>query len=457
MSEGNKHIARRNAESLDKELRWLSRVINTRIKLYFEDEHQGNRVEEMPMPPQEKGDSLYADLINYCNMGFAERLVLILAIAPHIKPEILDYFLITNKLYSRGYSEFGGLKGDYHSGFLPTVETAMFLLTGGDVTKRLAYAKLFEEDCYLLKQNILEINLAGTNDEPVYSAALKVSQEYLSLLTTGDEYRPVYSEKFPAERLTSRMEWDDLVVDQGIYNDLLEIKAWIEHGERLLYEFDLAKKVKKGFRALFYGPPGTGKTLAVTLLAKETGLDAYRVDLSKLVSKYIGETEKNLANVFKQAENKNWILFFDEADSIFGKRSSGSGGSSGQDRYANQSISYLLQRIEDYPGVIILATNLKNNMDEAFFRRIQSMIFFKKPDVDLRFNLWKKAFPTHFQLDASVDLEEIAYKYDMAGGAITNVVRYCSLMALQRGNNTVIEEDLIKGIKKEFVKEGKMV
>ena len=173
-----------------------------------------------------------------------------------------------------------------------------------------------------------------------------------------------------------------------------------------------------------------------------------------VVSKFIGETEKNLANVFDQAENKRWILFFDEADALFGKRTQ---TSSSNDRYANQEVSYLLQRIEDFSGVIVLATNLKANLDDAFSRRFQSMIYFGLPDPQQRLQLWQNGFSHKSPLEPGLDLEAIAQKYEMAGGAITNVVRYTSMKALKRGDAVIMQKDILKGIKKEFAKEGKLV
>jgi SpoVK/Ycf46/Vps4 family AAA+-type ATPase len=216
-------------------------------------------------------------------------------------------------------------------------------------------------------------------------------------------------------------------------------------------EWGLSKVLKPGFRGLFYGPPGTGKTMTASLLGKSSGLDVYRIDLSKIVSKYIGETEKNLANIFDQAENKNWILFFDEADAIFGKRTS---TNDSKDRYANQEISYLLQRIEEFPGLLILATNLKTNMDEAFARRFQSMIYFPVPSPSLRMQLWKNAF-VNFDVDEKIDLWQISKKYDITGGSIINVLRYCALHSVSRDEKRIAKDDLLEGIKREFRKEGK--
>jgi SpoVK/Ycf46/Vps4 family AAA+-type ATPase len=183
-------------------------------------------------------------------------------------------------------------------------------------------------------------------------------------------------------------------------------------------------------------------------------MDVYRIDLSMIVSKYIGETEKNLGKVFDQAMNKNWILFFDEADSLFGKRTQ---TSSSNDRFANQEVSYLLQKIEDFPGIIVLATNLKANMDDAFSRRFQNMVYFTIPDAKQREIIWKNAFSNKSILDKNVHLEEIADKYEIAGGSIINVIRYCSLKALKRNDNIIKKNDIITGIKKELLKEGKTI
>jgi SpoVK/Ycf46/Vps4 family AAA+-type ATPase len=180
----------------------------------------------------------------------------------------------------------------------------------------------------------------------------------------------------------------------------------------------------------------------------------YRIDLSMVVSKYIGETEKNLAGVFDMAENKNWILFFDEADALFGKRTQ---TNSSNDRHANQEVSYLLQRIEDFPGVVILATNFKANIDDAFSRRFQSMIHFRMPGPVQRLRLWQQVFPETTIPEAQIDWPSIADKYEMTGGAIINVVRYASLAALKRNSNTILLKDVLQGIRREFEKEGRTI
>jgi SpoVK/Ycf46/Vps4 family AAA+-type ATPase len=231
-----------------------------------------------------------------------------------------------------------------------------------------------------------------------------------------------------------------------------EISTWMEHGHILMNEWGLEKRLKPGYRALFYGPPGTGKTLTATLLGKTSGRDVYKVDLSMVVSKYIGETEKNLSRIFDIAQHKNWILFFDEADALFGKRTA---TNSSNDRHANQQTAYLLQRVEDFPGIVILATNLKANMDEAFTRRFQAMIHFSMPGPEDRYQLWNNAFSGKCKLHEDIDLYKIAEEHELAGGAIINILRYCALSAIRRNDTVVNKQELITALKREFKKENK--
>lgn len=281
-----------------------------------------------------------------------------------------------------------------------------------------------------------------------------LSADYLSRCTTGISHKPDYSTTFPAKRITTKLSWDDLVLAPQVLAEIDNIKTWIERSKTIMEEWGLEKSIKPGYRSLFYGPPGTGKTLTATLIGAEVGVDVYRIDLSMVVSKYIGETEKNLANVFDQAQNKNWILFFDEADALFGKRTQ---TSSSNDRYANQEISYLLQRVEDFPGIVILATNLKGNIDDAFARRFQSLVYFPLPDVEQRHRLWRNTLNGKTRLAEGVDLQHLAGEYELSGGAITNVVRYGAISALQMNRNNINRDDLVKGVAKELRKEGKTI
>ena len=383
-------------------------------------------------------------------MNLPERLVLILALSPHVCPQLLDIFYTKNERYGRGFTEFGGVKGRQHGGFIPTGETAAFILAGTDLSMRFQVLQIFDPDHFFSKHKILNLDKDRSN-EPLLSGVLSITREYLSYLTTGESYKPTFSMEFPAEILKTRLTWDDLVLDVKVLEEVEEILVWIKHSKTIMEEWNLERIIKPGYRSLFYGPPGTGKTLTATLLGKSTNLDVYRVDLSKIVSKYIGETEKNLANIFDQAEFKNWILFFDEADALFGKRTN---TTDAKDRYANQEVAYLLQRIESFPGVVILATNLKSNLDEAFARRFQSMIYFPMPRPEQRMQLWKKAFDG-FELAPDIDLWKLSNEYEMSGGAIVNVLRFCALMAVEREKKEFFYHDILVGIRKELRKEGK--
>ncbi len=178
-----------------------------------------------------------------------------------------------------------------------------------------------------------------------------------------------------------------------------------------------------------------------------TDVSVFRPD-----TKYIGETEKNLAKVFDQAQHKGWILFFDEADALFGKRSE---TKDAHDRYANQEVSFLLQRIESFDGIAILASNRRENLDQAFARRFESIIYFPIPRPEERLRLWKRGFSAQSQLEESLDLEKIAQEHTLSGGSIMNVIRYASLQALKGGSTVIAEEDVLHGIRREYAKEGK--
>jgi SpoVK/Ycf46/Vps4 family AAA+-type ATPase len=202
---------------------------------------------------------------------------------------------------------------------------------------------------------------------------------------------------------------------------------------------------------LFYGPSGSGKTLAVQLLGKSLGVPVFRIDLSMIVSKYIGETEKNLAYLFDRAKNKNWILFFDEADSLFGKRTD---ISDSKDKWANLEMSYLLQRMEEHKGLTLLATNLKNNIDPAMSRRFQSVIYFNRPDKEQRIQLWKKLMPQPFHYHPDINFDKLG-RYELTGGNISNVIKSACLEAEAKESLEVDSQDIADAIKREFGKENR--
>jgi len=439
---------------LEKELAWFHQVLDTRVRHYSRAKgEEGQDPLTIPAPDLTSDDCYYARLVNHHELAPEERLVLMLALAPDIKPEFLDIYFTQNSDYERGFSEFGGILGRRHSGFIPTIESAYFLLSGGSIRLRLLYAHIFESAHIFQRFKILDLDYRDKS-EPMAGTPLRLNQHVLDMLILGYIRDPETGVDFPAKRLDTGLEWEDIVFTPQTYEQLEELRAWLEHEKELLDGWQFRKYIKPGYRCLFYGPPGTGKTMTAGLLGKISDRAVYRIDLSQLVSKYIGETEKNLEKIFTQAEMRNWILFFDEADAVFGKRTT---VSDAHDRYANQGTSYLLQRIEDCPNVVILASNNKSNIDDAFYRRFQSTVYFPMPRKPERLKLWEQGFSPVSTLENEILLEEIAEQYEMAGGAIMNVIRFTSLMAIKKKSRIITYDDLIRGIQREFNKEGRTV
>ena len=411
-------------------IEWFEAVLHVTIGVYFHQQGFENAsVGQLRLP----SSKWLEESTKHSDITFEESVIVMLALMPHIKPQALDTFFLQNGALDRQFTQFGGWKGLSHGGFLPTGETAVFIIAGDDPIKRCEVVRMFQRDHWFYTSNILR--LEGANEgEPFLSGQLRVSEEFLSHVLLDREYKPDYSIGFPAKLITTPLEWEDMVLDYQTHDALEDINTWIEHQHTIMEDWDLKRILKPGYRALFYGPPGTGKTLAATLLGKKNNMDVYRVDLSMIVSKYIGETEKNLAKVFDLAENRNWILFFDEADALFGKRTS---TNTSNDRHANQEVAYLLQRIEDFPGTVILATNLKSNIDEAFSRRFQSIIYFPMPSEELRAELWCSMLPKEWLGDDAEELIATAAQSELSGGSIANVVRKCAVQMVKSNKNTI--------------------
>jgi hypothetical protein len=380
-----------------------------------------------------------------------EWIVVMLALVPHIQPSFFES-IISEVLPNGGdFPEFGGVKGTNHRGMLPTGETAQFIIAGTEMNKRLLVQSLFEEQHFFYQNDIIWLE-SVREGEPLMSGRIILSSEWINFLLTGREIKPKFTPDFPAKLVTTKMNWDDLVLHPFTAEQIEDIKRWVRFHEELEADANLMRKINMGHRVLFYGPPGTGKTLTAGLLGKEFNKDVYRVDLSQIVSKYIGETEKNLSKIFDRAEHKEWILFFDEADALFGKRTN---VQSSHDKYANQEVSFLLQRVEDFSGLLILASNYKSNMDDAFLRRFHSIIQFPMPNAQERLKLWKQSMPVSIKLSERLQLPLIAESHEISGAAIINIVQFASLKALSREDKTLYHDDLLNGIKRELRKEEK--
>ncbi|UCH43368.1 MAG: AAA family ATPase [Dehalococcoidales bacterium] len=257
-----------------------------------------------------------------------------------------------------------------------------------------------------------------------------------------------------ASKLQSKYDWGDIVLPRDKMMQLSEICSYVEHYHKIYENWGFGNKHSrgKGLSVLFAGPSGTGKTMAAEIMANRLGLDLYRIDLSTVVSKYIGETEKNLDHIFREGQPSNAILFFDEADAIFGKRSE---VRDSHDRYANIEIAYLLQKIEEYEGVVILATNLHKNIDEAFARRMKFTVEFPMPDEADRYRIWQKIFPEEAPLSQSADLSFLARQFRISGGNIKNIALAAAFLAAENGGDITMET-LIRATKREYQKIGRL-
>ena len=248
--------------------------------------------------------------------------------------------------------------------------------------------------------------------------------------------------------------WDDLVLPRVTLQRVKEIAAAIRHRHVVYSEWGFDKRIAAGLglKILFSGASGTGKTMTAGVIAADLGLDLYKIDLSGIVSKYIGETEKNLDRIFHAAESSNAILFFDEADALFGKRSE---VQDAHDRYANIEVAYLLQKIEEYEGVVILASNLSKNIDLAFARRMHYVVEFPLPDESQREKLWRGMFPAAVPLGKDVDFQFLARQFPIAGGDIRNVALEAAFLAAQDGKLVTMKQ-LAKALARQMMKQGKV-
>ncbi len=257
-----------------------------------------------------------------------------------------------------------------------------------------------------------------------------------------------------AKKITSFGEWSDLVLPWHCMRQLRDVSA-AEKYRHLVYSqwgFDERLAMGKGLTVLFYGASGTGKTMAAGVLARDLALDLYKVDLSMVVSKYIGETEKQLSQVFREARASNAILFFDEADALFGKRSE---VKDAHDRYANLEVAYLLQKMEEHEGIVILATNLRKNLDDAFTRRIQYIVEFPFPGIEDRERIWRGIMPAQAPLADDVDFGFLARQFELAGGNIRNVALAAAFLGAEE-DCPIRMEHFVVATARELQKMGKL-
>lgn len=464
------------------ELDFLRQLIEFRLSQYFPSKKS---VVKPSLPSIDRWNLPLANFILQNRLTVGEASLLLIALTPYLQPDFFDTIIEGVLPQGGNFPKLGGVRGKNARSFLPTGETALFLLAGDDLASRLEVQQLFGAEHLFHEKRILWLEELPPGDPPM-SGRIILSQDYVDTFIYGRPSPPHFGSSFPARRLREKRSWSSLVINKELQDQLAEIIAWLKYNDLLMGGYGMGDRLKKGYRALFCGPPGTGKTLTAGILGNELGKDVYKIDLSMVVSKYIGETERNLELLFARAEDKGWILFFDEADALFGKRTN---IRDAHDKYANQEVSYLLQRIEDFDGLVILATNMISNIDNAFMRRFNAILRFPFPDASERALIWKKSFPTDCRFTMEPDdmtssengnatdlnIPDLVKKYELAGGSIINAVHYASLKAMERLHNGVPQSlgdhdsrngshhpdlviclsDVLQGIKRELTKEGK--
>ncbi len=397
----------------------------------------------------------YSDLCR--DLSRSERALLLFSLLPHYAPEVLrelvapvQHGLIINNFH------VGGFVKRTSQQFIPTLQTVLFACAGTNkAEQQLIYRELVMEGS-LMKKQIVSL-LSFDDSGPTLSdkeLIPELADEYVQFLLQGRQPRPDFGKNFPAKLLTTDKTWDQLILGQHTKRSVDLLIDWVEHGT------SFAKGTKgffaPGYPALFYGPPGTGKSLTAGLIGKECGLNVFSVDASRVVSKYIGETEKNLVGLFErmkienQRQEKKPILFFDEADVLFSKRTE---VRDAKDKWANMETSVLLPLIEEYGGLVIVATNLEHNLDGAMDRRFQLKIKFPTLNYNERIKVWEAGLPPAFSYPSSEAPAQLA-RYKLSPASIVNILKGGCIQAHKRGDFIVKGKDLEYYIHMEFAKSG---
>jgi hypothetical protein len=386
----------------------------------------------------------YAEFVMKHSLNREERLLILLSLMHYINPSLTDQLKNERNDFRLVQCSKTGL-------MLPTGETFLKLVSAKNTHARIEAHRYFSTDHLFYRKSVIEF---GETNEGVaaFFGVLKLTPAYRELFLYNKHTRPRFSQEFPAHLLETKLCWEDLVINPVTADKVAEIRDFLDHGNTLREEWGLKKHMKPGYRCLFYGPSGTGKTLAASLLGKHIGREVYRVDISSVISKYIGETAKNLNSLFNTAEDKDWILFFDEGDALFGKRVDTSQSEDKNSHFANQDIAYLLQRIENYNGLVIVASNFRKNMDDAFSRRFQNIVHFDLLNHELSKKYWLDNFPKNITLASGIDFDVIVKRSPLSPASIINVINRVCLKTIRKGSVEISSADLELCIKDEQYK-----
>lgn len=435
----------KNARDLERDLDWLSTVIDRRIKSHFNGDIPF-RIAELPPPDLAESDSPWAAFLVENEVGPALRIIFALALVPHLRPQLLDVLWLRHEVTQRGFTEFGGAAAPSGGAFLPTGQTAAFLLAGDDLAARFEVMRLIDEEALLGRGGV--VRFTGIEDGGSWLfCPLAIDPDWLRRFTTGGGGEVIFAGDLPVRRLATELEWKDLILPAPVLADVEDIARWVDR------DANAPERRGRGYTALFHGPPGSGKRLAAALLGRRAGVPVLRVDLSQVLSKYVGETEKNIARLFERAARRRAFLFFEDGEGLFGRI--GANPDENTAAPAPLDAGLLLAHLDQFEGLAILSTWSRDRADTALLRRLDAVIHFAPPRADERLRLWQAAVPANSRLESTIDLRRIAERHELGGAAIHRIVRQSLLRAIERGEETILGADLEDGIRKEYVKEGR--
>jgi len=437
---------------LAEEIIWLQEIIKARFDQVQADDPLDLLLIHYPLQLAQT-ENFYDEFVAQHQLGPEEKLLLLLALLPSYKPDALHNFIPGNNLHDHNlYNETGGEIDKVTGVFYPTLKTFLFLVAGTNAKEYATHWHKLAEENTLVKKQIVYSSASSMAAEDSLHARLRLAAEIFPAIIFGRKNTLEFNADLPVKLLNTSHDWKDLVVDAHVLEQLNDFADW-HHSKEALKEMD--PTLKTGYVALFYGPSGTGKTMTAALMGKRCGLPVYRISVSSIVSKWVGETGKNIKKLFEKLKSRDCILFFDEADSLFGARTN---VEDAQDKYANQEIATLLMEIEEYEGMIILATNLEKNIDKAFKRRINSLILFDRPGPALRKRLWEQYLPKGFTLHEQIDLQKISKTIDVTGANIRNIYKMCAAKAIKQGGRVIHDNNhLIHYSRLELWKEGRLL
>ncbi|GAB5419056.1 MAG: hypothetical protein Crog4KO_05640 [Crocinitomicaceae bacterium] len=423
------------------DLEWMRMTLIEVMTAYVEQQHQYQGIAlHAPKLSSDKSDA-YALFLSENDLTDQDRFLLCVSLSRYLGDFWKMLFLEKNPFGIHVENEFA----------YPTFTTVVAILAGNDLEKRLEVLEVLKSDAVLFSKQVVDIDQKEPGQD-MMACRLKVHANWRELFLWNRHELPRYSMEFPAEQLTTDLDWEELILEPFPMAKLEEISDWMENRDELANVVKGSGHLKPGYRCLFYGPSGTGKSLAAALLGKRFGIPVFRIDLSNLVSKYVGETSKNLKRIFDLAEDKNWILFFDEGDAIFGKRVDTSQTDNKTASYANQDIAFLLQRIERFNGLVLVATNMRKNMDAAFSRRFENIIHFNIPTPEKAMEIWGEYLPKHIQINNEAQIQRLIAENRLSLASLYNVMHRLTLMSISKKQNEFKLADITKLMGEEKMK-----